>query len=320
MEELPSIQNPQLLIGIDTHDDAGVVLLQDDLALIQTVDFFTPIVDDPYDFGQIAVANALSDIYAMGVRPLTALNIVGFPVATMDKKILASILHGGWDKAQEAGVMIIGGHSVKDPEIKYGLAVTAVSPPDKVIRNNTPAVGDRLILTKPLGTGILTTALKNEKLPEDLLRHVTMVMKKLNGAASEIMLKYQVTACTDITGFGFLGHLLEMVRNQLKTVAIDARSIPFHPETFSFLSAGHISGGLKENRKFLTPFVEFLPEIDDRLFMALCDPQTSGGLLFSLPPEQAKPCLKHLHEEGVTEAAIVGEIIEAHSKPIIVKI
>ncbi len=317
MKELPPVANAQLLVGIDSHDDAGVFQLNEDTALIQTVDFFTPVVDDPFDYGQIAVANALSDIYAMGAKPLTALNIVGFPVATMDKKILGMILKGGWEKAREAGVLIIGGHSVKDPEIKYGLAVTAVSDPRKIVRNNTGQPGDRLILTKPLGTGVLTTALKNEKLPAELLEQVTRVMKQLNRTSSEIMLKHGVTACTDVTGFGFLGHLLEMVENQSVSARMNVETIPLLPDVLNFIEARQIPAGLKENLKFLQPFLAYPSGMDDRLLKALCDPQTSGGLLFSVPAARTEDCLKNLHQGGMRDAVEVGEFIEKRNKPLI---
>ena len=302
---------------METRDDAGVFLISENLALVQTVDFFTPIVDDPYEFGQIAVANSLSDIYAMGATPLTALNIVGFSIATMDKQILAQILKGGWEKAREAEVTILGGHSVKDPEIKYGLAVTAVTDPTKILRNNTSQVGDVLILTKPLGTGILTTALKNEKLSAELLQLVTDSMKKLNQPASEIMQKYQVTSCTDVTGFGFLGHLLEMVEHTGKSARIETKEIPFLPAVPQLIGAGLIPGGLKENLIYLLPSIQLPADFEEWRLKGLCDPQTSGGLLFTLPASQADNCLKHLHQAGIIESAVMGEIIPAKAKPII---
>jgi selenide,water dikinase len=316
---LPPIEDKRLLLGVETRDDAGVFLIAKNLALVQTVDFFTPIVDDPYDFGQIAVTNSLSDIYAMGATPLTALNLVGFPIATLDKQILAQILKGGWDKAREAGVTILGGHSVKDPELKYGLAVTAITHPAKIIRNNTANIGDILILTKALGTGILTTALKNEKLPDDLLRLVTRTMKQLNKKASEIMQQYQVTSCTDITGFGFLGHLLEMVGHTGKSARIDTIKIPFLPEVPQLIEAKQIPGGLQENLKYLLPSLQLPTDLEEWRLPGLCDPQTSGGLLFTLPASQVENSLNHLHREGIMESAIVGEIIPQREKAIILE-
>lgn len=308
---MPGIDDPRLLVGIETHDDAGVYQLSDDLALIQTIDFFTPIVDDPYDYGQIAVVNSLSDIYAMGATPLTALNIVGFPIGTLDKKNLAYIIKGGWDKAREAGVTILGGHSVKDPEIKYGLAVTALAHPDKIIRNNTARPGDVLILTKPLGTGILTTALKNEKLPDDLLRLVTELMKRLNKTASEVMQRHRVTACTDVTGFGLLGHLHEMVVGSHTSVVLRTSAIPLLPRVLEFAGMKQIPGGLKENQKYLSQFINVPANIQPDMVNVLYDPQTSGGLLIAVPEEEADSCLQSLHRAGETYSAIIGEIRKA---------
>jgi selenide,water dikinase len=301
---------------LETQDDAGVFQISDDLALIQTVDFFTPIVDDPYDYGQIAVANSLSDIYAMGATPITALNIVGFPIATMDKKILSQILQGGWDKAQEAGVTILGGHSVKDPEIKYGLAVTALAHPKKIVKNNTAKVGDKLILTKPIGTGILTTALKNEKLPDRLLKLVTDNMKYLNRDAGQIMLKYQASACTDVTGFGLLGHLYEMTESGNFSAKIYSHMVPLLPDVLNLIAMRHIPGGLKENLNYLQSQVSYSGSSRDPLLQALYDPQTSGGLLFSIRPERAQACLTELSDKNNLKSAIIGEIIGRNQKSI----
>jgi len=305
------------MVGIGTHDDTGVVQISDDLAIMQTIDFFTPVVDNPYDFGQIAVANSLSDIYAMGATPLCALNVVGFPIATMDKKILALILKGGWEMARKANVLIIGGHSVKDPEIKYGLAVTALTHPQKIIRNSTARVGDKLILTKPLGTGILTTALKNEKLPPHLLEQVTATMKELNRTASEIMLKHQVHACTDVTGFGLLGHLNEMMQGSRTSALLQSENIPFLPQVLSYIEQKQVPGGLKENLTYLTPYLEIPSDFSQVMLKALCDPQTSGGLLISLPAETASSCLKELHRNNITAAGIIGEVVKQQEKAIL---
>jgi len=297
-------------VGLDTRDDAGVFRISEDLALVQTIDFFTPVVDDPYDYGQIAVANSLSDIYAMGAKPLTALNVVGFPIATMDKKILAQIILGGYEKVKEAGVALLGGHSVKDPEIKFGLAVTALADPKKIVRNNTAQTGDKLILTKPLGAGILTTALKYDRLPDALLEKVTAVMKKLNRIASEVMLRHSVTACTDITGFGFLGHLYEMMAGSKKSARIFTSQIPLFPNVSDYVIKENLPGGLKENRRFLEPFINIPHDFDERNLNLMCDPQTSGGLLFTAPAEHADSCLQELHDLGETDSRIVGEITE----------
>ncbi|GAB4336744.1 MAG: selenide, water dikinase SelD [Calditrichia bacterium] len=313
---MPEVKNADLLVGMDTSDDAGVYKISDNLALVQTVDFFTPVVDDPYDFGQIAVANALSDIYAMGAKPLTALNIVGFPIGTLDKQILAEILKGGADKAAEAGVTIVGGHSVKDPEVKYGMAITGIMDPAKAVRNNTPREGDAIILTKPLGTGILTTALKKEKLPEKLLTAVTDCMKRLNKWAGEAMLKFEAHAATDVTGFGLAGHLFEMVNHTSLTARIYAGKLPLLPEAAEFSGAGFLPGGLKENRRFLSPHVNIADEISPALQNLLFDPQTSGGMLMAVPAERAAAALHFLREKGDRPAAIVGEFVTAGEFPL----
>ncbi len=275
---------------------------------MQTNDFFTPVVDDPYEYGQIAAANSLSDIYAMGATPLTALNIVGFPIGSMDNRILSRIIQGGQDKADEAGVRILGGHSVKDPEIKYGLAVTGTVHPDKIVRNSSARPGDKIILTKRIGTGILTTALKNEKLPEELLDIITVSMKKLNRTAAEIMLEYCATACTDVSGFGLLGHLQEMTAGSGTTAIIYADEVMIFPQVLEFIEQKQVPGGLKENLAFLEQHLRYPPELDSGLLKAFCDPQTSGGLLFTIDSADALKCLKALQTAGITEAAIIGEI------------
>ncbi len=306
-------------MGLDTRDDAGVYQVRDDLALVQTVDFFTPIVDDPYDFGQIAVANALSDAYAMGATPLTALNIVGFPIATLDRALLAGILKGGWEKAREAGVAILGGHSVKDPEVKYGMAVTAVVHPERIIRNSTARPGDLLILTKPIGTGILATALKNELLEEELLELITASMKQLNKTAAEVMPEYRVTACTDVTGYGLLGHLHEMMEGSRTSALLSAEKIPLFPKVLEYSSRGQVPGGLKENKRYLEPFLSLASDLDGNVYNALCDPQTSGGLLISVPAELAESCVRHLRDSGLQSAGIIGEVTDRREKSIVVE-
>jgi selenide,water dikinase len=307
------------MVGIDTRDDSGVYLLSENSALIQTVDFFTPVVDDPYDFGQIAVANSLSDIYAMGAMPLTALNIVGFPVSSMDKSILAQILKGGWDKANQAGVAIVGGHSVKDPEIKYGLAVTAVADPGKILKNSTAMAGDKLILTKALGTGILTTALKNDKLPDDILNLITESMKKLNKLTVVAMMEFSPSACTDVTGFGFMGHLYEMMNASNKTAVIETAKIPVFPEVEKFVKEKQIPGGLKENLQYLLPNIDKSSNISEERLKILCDPQTSGGLIISIAENYAEACFKKIRDNGDDQAEIVGEVTEPENIPIILK-
>lgn len=301
-------------------EDAGVYRLRDDLAIIQTVDFFTPIVDDPYTFGQIAVTNALSDIYAMGGRPLTALNIVCFPIRKMDVKILREILRGGLDKMREAGVLLIGGHSVEDDEPKYGLSVTGVIHPEKVLFNRGAKPGDRLILTKPLGTGIVGTALKGGEADPALVARAVACMTTLNREAAELMTETAgVHACTDITGFGFLGHALEMIEGSGTGMRIRASSVPFFPEVRALVEEEIIPGGLIRNREFREKQIEIGPGCPDWLVNILFDPQTAGGLLIALPEEAAEGLLHKMHAAGIAEAAIVGEVIAGPAGKILVE-
>ncbi len=312
---LPSEANPDLLVGMETHDDAGIYRISNDLALVQTVDFFTPILDDPNDFGQIAVANSLSDIYAMGGKPKTGLNIVGYPPDIIDKNTIAEILKGGYNKAKEAGVHILGGHSVKDPELKFGMAVTGLIHPDEIIHNSGAKVGDALILTKPLGTGILTTALKNEQLSHDLLSLVSSVMKRLNRAASESMKKFDAHACTDITGYGLLGHLFEMVQASGVSARVFSAKVPLLPGALDFSKKKQLPGGLKDNQEYLQKQVRKKSPIDENLLNILFDPQTSGGLLISISSEQAQSLLRELGNDH-NDYAIVGEITTREEFPV----
>jgi len=300
--------NPDLLVGLETRDDAGIYRIAEDLALVQTVDFFTPIVDDPNDFGQIAVANSLSDIYAMGGIPKTGLNILGYPTDIVDKFTVTEILKGGYSKAKEAGVSILGGHSVKDPELKFGMAVTGLIHPEKVIRNSGAKPGDVLILTKALGTGILTTALKNEKLPDDLLKIVTKKMKQLNKSASELMKKYGANACTDITGYGLLGHLLEMVEASGVSARVFATKAPLLPGAMDFSELKQLPGGLLDNQKYLSKYIRQKSSIDENLMNIMFDPQTSGGLLISISSDIADELLNDLINRGCPDSTVVGEI------------
>lgn len=291
-------------------EDAGVYRLRDDLAIIQTVDFFTPIVDDPYMFGQIAVTNALSDVYAMGGKPLTAMNIVCFPVKKMDMSILRRILLGGLDKMRDAGVLLIGGHSVEDDELKYGLSVTGVIHPDKVLLNRGGRAGDKLILTKPLGTGIVSTALKGGLASEELVAKSVKYMTTLNKDTAELIQEMpDVHACTDITGFGFLGHAFEMIENSDVGMTIRASSVPFFPEIREFVEMGIVPGGLHRNRQYRSKLIEVESSCPDWMVDILFDPQTAGGLLIALPEIQAEKLIGKMHARGITEAAIVGEVI-----------
>jgi len=291
-------------------EDAGVYKLRDDLAIIQTVDFFTPIVDDPYTFGQIAVTNALSDVYAMGGRPLTAMNIVCFPIKKMDISILRLILKGGLEKMQEAGVLLVGGHSVEDDELKYGLAVTGVIHPDKVLFNRGGRVGDKVILTKPLGTGIVSTALKGGLADEALVEKSTKYMTTLNKEAAELMVAMpDIHACTDITGFGFLGHACEMVEGSGVGMQIHAAAVPYFSEVREFVEMGVIPAGLHRNRQYRENFIEVAQSCPEWMIDILFDPQTAGGLLITLPAGQAEQLIGKMHTRGIKDAAIVGEVI-----------
>jgi selenide, water dikinase len=293
-------------------EDAGVYRLRDDLAIIQTVDFFTPIVDDPYTFGRIAVTNALSDIYAMGGRPVTAMNIVCFPIRTMDVKILREILRGGLDQMREAGVLLIGGHSVEDNEPKYGLSVTGVIHPERIRFNNRAKPGDHLILTKPLGTGIVSTALKGGLADAALVNRSVACMTTLNRKAAELMAEMvEIHACTDVTGFGFLGHALEMAEGSGIGMQIRAADVPYFPGIRPFVEEGLVPGGLIRNRTFREKQLDIGPDCPDWLIDILFDPQTAGGLLIALPPDAAAELLLKLHAAGMDEAAIVGEAISA---------
>jgi len=296
-----------------------VYRLSDDLAIIQTLDFFTPIVDDPYTFGQVAAANALSDVYAMGGRPLTAMNIVCFPVKTMDMSVLREILAGGLDKLHEAGVTLVGGHSVEDPELKYGLSVTGVVHPQKVVLNTGAKVGDRLILTKPLGTGIINTALKGGVADEAAVAKSVKCMVSLNRKASELMVTVEVHACTDVTGFGLLGHACEMIEGTDVGMMIYSSEVPFFPEAKELAEMGMTPGGLHRNREFRLSMVEFGGSIPQSMSDILFDPQTSGGLLISLPASEAESLLGRMHKEGIDEAAIIGEVTAEPKGRIIVR-
>ena len=303
------MEDPNLIVGLENPDDAGVYKLSEELAIIQTVDFFTPIVDDPYMFGQIATANALSDVYAMGGKPLTAMNLVCFPTKTMDISVLREILRGGIDKLQEAGVILVGGHSVEDAELKYGLSVTGTIHPARVITKSGAKPGDRLILTKPLGTGIINTAIKGGMADAEAADRVSQCMAALNRRASELMLEASVSACTDVTGFGLLGHACEMVEDSSVGMRIRAASVPIFAGAIEFARMGLIPGGTYRNKEFRAPMVDFSDRLPDYMPDILFDAQTSGGLLMAVNASQADKLLASLHEAGISEAAIVGEIV-----------
>ncbi|TFE01632.1 selenide, water dikinase SelD [Jeotgalibacillus salarius] len=309
--------NPNLLVGLDTSDDAGVYKINDETALVQTLDFFTPIVDDPYDFGQIAAANAISDVYAMGGTPLTALNIVAFPISTLDKSILTDILRGAADKLKEAGVTLVGGHSIDDQEPKFGLAVTGTVHPDKVRANAGAKPGDKLILTKPIGVGISTTALKNGLLSEEETKNVTKVMATLNKKAAETMAEFDVHAATDVTGFGLLGHASEMAAGSQAGIRINKKNVPVLPRVRELAEGGTIPGGTKNNYAHLEGNVIYPDDMDQLDRYILCDAVTSGGLLISINEAEADKLLKELQGNGV-DAHVIGEVVSDHPGKILV--
>ncbi|WP_174615611.1 selenide, water dikinase SelD [Virgibacillus ihumii] len=314
----PATPNENLLVGLDTSDDAGVYKLTDDLAIVQTVDFFTPIVDDPYSFGQIAAANAISDVYAMGGTPITALNIVAFPISTLDKDILTEILHGAQDKLDEAGVSLVGGHSIDDQEPKFGLAVTGTVNPAKVRTNQGAKPGDKLILTKPIGVGVMSTSIKNNLLDESEIKRVTEVMATLNKTSTETMAGYDVHASTDVTGFGLLGHASEMAAASNVEIHIHHDDVPVLPRTKELAVSGSVPGGTKNNFKHVQDVVTYPDTMDQTDKWILCDAVTSGGLLISAAKDDADSLLGDLQKNGV-DAHIIGEVIEGNAGTITVK-
>ena len=305
-----------MLVGIATGDDAGVYRLSDDLAIVNTVDFFTPVVDDPFVYGQIAAANALSDVYAMGGEPRVALNIVCWPQSGLPNEMLGKILEGGAAKAHEAGVVIAGGHSVFDEEVKYGMAVTGVIDPRKIIRNVGARVGDSLLLSKPLGTGILMTALKRDRIPDEQYAAAIKSMAELNAATARAMRKYEVHAATDITGFGLAGHAMQMAEGSGVTLKFEESDLPLLPGAIEWCRAGMIPGGGKRNREFYGARVRISGEVSDEMAELAFDPQTSGGLLIALPESQAVALLADLQAAGNLDAAIIGTVLPSGEYPI----
>jgi len=306
---MPLVTDPNVLVGHSTADDAGVYRLTPDIAIVLTVDFFTPIVDDPRSFGAIAAANSLSDVYAMGARPITAIAVAAFPDAGLDISILGDIFRGGADKAAEAGIAVIGGHTVKDPEPKYGLSVVGVVHPDRIVRNSTAKPDDLLVLTKPLGTGVLTTARKRDAIDEGDLAEAVASMSALNRAACEAMLEVGVDAATDITGFGLLGHLREMIDGSGVGAEIDAAAAPVFERAVELAGRGFAPGGTLANlERAVTYGVSFSVSVAQPLRLVLCDAQTSGGLLIAVPEHRATALLDALARGGVNQAAIIGRI------------
>jgi len=319
LRKLPQPTDPNLLVGFSTSDDAGVYRISDEMALVQTVDFFTPIVDDPYAFGEIAAANSLSDVYAMGGRPLTALSIVAFP-ENDDPAVLEQILLGGMAKMAEAGCTVAGGHSIRDAELKFGFAVTGTVNPQKVWANAGARPGDRLLLTKPLGTGVITTALKRGMARESWVAAATKAMAELNRAAAEALgsVPDGVHAATDITGFGLLGHARELALASGVSLALDNRQVAFLDGALECARAGHLAGGLKNNREFLAACIEFGPGISPEIENLFYDPQTSGGLLAAVAPDKVDAARKALVAAGCA-AMLIGEVLPKTSPLIAVR-
>lgn len=304
---LPGQPADEVLVGLETPDDAGVFMLDDNTALVQTVDFFTPVVDDPYLFGQIAAANSLSDIYAMGGTPISAMNIVCFP-CNLDMEILAEILRGGFDKLHEAGVALLGGHTVDDQEPKYGMAVTGKVDPNRILRNRGARPGDLLVLTKPLGTGVLSTALKADFLSEDDIEEAVMGMCSLNEKASQAALAGGARAGTDVTGFGLLGHLATMLPERGLGCELDHRSVPYYPRTREMAESGMVPGCAYRNRDFIEKRLVISGDLDELEVLLLCDPQTSGGMLLALPEEGLRGFREIMGPEGCFW--VIGRFIE----------
>jgi len=318
LSHLPKrLDNPDVLVGLETGDDAAVYRLRPDLALVVSTDFFTPIVDDAYTFGAIAAANALSDIYAMGAQPLMAVNLVAFPIKELGPSVLADILRGGLDKVREAGIDILGGHSIDDREPKYGLAVTGTVHPDRVRRNRGGRPGDRLMLTKPLGTGIISTAIKHQVAPPASAAAAVEGMLRLNRDAADAMATVEVHAATDVSGFGLLGHLHYMARASGLAARVEAASVPFLPGAEILADAGEVPGGTRSNEHFLASRVRWPADLPAVRQILLCDAQTSGGLLLAVPATAAPPLMAALQARRVA-GTIIGELTDGEAGSIVV--
>ena len=318
MHGLEPVGDADLLVGFGTSDDAGVYRLEGNTALVQTVDFITPVVDDPEQFGQIAAANALSDVYAMGGRPLTALNICCFPSEGIDRSLLAGILRGGAAKVKEAGAALVGGHTVRDPELKYGLSVTGVVDARQVVRNSTAQPGDILLLTKPIGTGALISAYRNRRVSEATMKEALSEMTRLNASACRLMLEHGVHACTDITGFGLLGHSLEMAEGSGMGIRLSSSHIPHYGESLDLIRKGTGTGVTRCNLRLVEGKLRVQETMAEEMLTLLADPQTSGGLLMAVPPESADALLAALLSSGESRAARIGEVFAA--RPSVIEI
>ncbi|TKJ40640.1 selenide, water dikinase SelD [candidate division LCP-89 bacterium B3_LCP] len=320
LKGLPPVNDPRLLVGTNTADDAGVYKLSDDLAIIQTVDFFPPTLDDPFTYGQVAAANSLSDVYAMGGTPVTVLNVVGWPSGTFPLNVLTDILRGGQDKVTEAGAVVAGGHTCVDRELKYGLSVTGVIHPDKILTNAGAKAGDRIILTKPLGIGVITTALKLGRVNDELAKKVGSVMITLNKKAAEIMKQFRIHAVTDVTGFGLMGHLHEMMLYSGMHARLFFKQIPILPEAYDFTGPETVPGGTKKNMSFLEPNVVLSQDIREEENILIHDAQTSGGLLICVDHDDAADLMANLHADGVGQASLIGQVLEGEAGKIYVEL
>ncbi len=311
---LPVVSDPNILVGIDTHDDAGVYRVNDDLALVFTTDFFPPVCSDPYEFGQIAAANSISDVYAMGATPVIALNIMMFPSTLLPLEVYASILRGGADKASEAGLRIIGGHTIEDNPPKYGLAVIGYVHPERIIANSAAVPGDLLILTKPIGTGVILAGQKLKMAKDEEIREAKALMKSLNAAAAGVMQKFGVKAATDVTGFGLSGHALKMARAGKVTLEISLASLPLTGGAYRLADEGCIPGAAFRNLDFVEDETFFADDLDYNLKMLSMDAQTSGGILMCVREDVSDEVVSALREEGMTASVIIGKVMEKGEK------
>jgi selenide, water dikinase len=316
LKYLPLPNDPNILVDIDTHDDAGVYRVNDDLALVLTTDFFPPVCSDPYEFGQIAAANSISDVYAMGGDPILALNIMMFPAAKLPMEAYAEILKGGFDKATEAGVRIIGGHTIDDFPPKYGLAVVGYIHPDKIITNAGAQSGDLLILTKPVGTGVILAGHRLGMASDSDLTEAKRLMKLLNKQAAEVMKKYNIRCATDITGFGLTGHALKMAKASSVSLRIEMNKVPLIGDTYRLIDEGCIPGASFRNLEYAEKSIDFAADLYYNFKMISFDAQTSGGLLFCSPPDKAEDILAELVEAGLKNAAVIGCVTDADTRHI----
>jgi selenide,water dikinase len=319
LKYLPLPKDPNILVDIDTHDDAGVYRVNDDLALVLTTDFFPPVCSDPYEFGQIAAANSISDVYAMGGDPILALNIMMFPSAKLTMEAYAEILKGGFDKATEAGVRIIGGHTIDDFPPKYGLAVVGYIHPTKIMTNAGAKPGDLLILTKPIGTGVILAGHRLGIASDMDLKNAKSLMKLLNKSGADVMKKYGIKGATDVTGFGLAGHALKMARASKVSLKINMKDVPLIGDTYKLIDEGCIPGASFRNLDYAEKDIDFAPDLDYNLKMIAFDAQTSGGLLFSAPPEKVENILADLKNAGLSESVVIGSVIEYQGKSIYLK-